>query len=332
MDWLGECRIPLHFVGFRHLVDECFPDEQNSGDSYTSTVFNIHGEQPNPGNPLGNPPYPGSTSSGGPNYVDYLTTTYNESYIQTYNLGFGGGTVDHLLLPSTFSPNVLSFDQQVQQEFIPTYGDQVAVPWSAANSLVTIFFGINDVLLALPKHNDSLNCAIIKSYENLVHQVRLTICAFIDEKPVLTRQKSQQLYDTGLRNFVFMNVPPLDRDPGSLHQDANYQASLAHDIGVWNFRLQNVANNLAANFPESTVFQFDTNWLFTLVLNDPTSFPETSGFLNTTGACKAYLQSVPFFSPFFSPCPFSPCLFPLFSLSPPAIYQLSSPALIPIFQ
>lgn len=154
---------------------ECFPDEQNSGDSYTSTKFDIHGEQPNLGNPLGNPPYPGDTSSGGPNYVDYLTTTYNRSYIQTYNFGYGGGTVDHSLLPSTFSPYVLSFDQQVQQEFIPTYGDKVAVPWSAANSLVTIFFGINDVLLALPKHDDSLNYAIIRSYEKLVHQVRLTI-------------------------------------------------------------------------------------------------------------------------------------------------------------
>jgi hypothetical protein len=33
-------------------------DRLSSGDSYTSTWFDINGEQPNPSNPMGNPPYP----------------------------------------------------------------------------------------------------------------------------------------------------------------------------------------------------------------------------------------------------------------------------------
>lgn len=154
---------------------ESLPNEQISGDSYTSTHFDVHGKQPNRENPLGNPPYPGSTSSDGPNYVDFLTTTYNRSYIQTFNLGFGGATVDPSLVSSPFGDIVQSFKQQVQQEFIPTYGNKVAVPWSAANSLVTVFFGINDLIASHSQQNDSLNYALIKSYERLVHQVRLSI-------------------------------------------------------------------------------------------------------------------------------------------------------------
>lgn len=143
-----------------------------SGDSYTSTLFDIHGPQPNPENPLGNPPYPGSTSCNGPNYVDFLTTTYNRSYIETYNFGFGGATIDPLLAPSPYGEVVQSFKQQVQYEFLPTYGDKAAVPWSSADSLFTIFFGINDVIRTQAQQNDNLNYDIIKSYEALIHQVR----------------------------------------------------------------------------------------------------------------------------------------------------------------
>ncbi|MCJ1261860.1 hypothetical protein MMC22_001729 [Lobaria immixta] len=249
-----------------------------SGDSYTSTQFDVHGEQPNPGNPLGNPAYPGVTSCDGPNYVDFLTTTYNRSYIQTFNFGFGGATVDPSLVPSPFGDIVQSFKQQVQQEFIPTYGDKVAVPWSPANSLVTLFFGINDMVLSHSQQNDSLNYALIKSYESIVHQ----------------------LYDAGIRNFLIMNVPPLDRDPSSLAQTDSFRASLARYIGLFNFRLEYLALNLAANFPETTVFQLNTNQLFTLTLNNPKSFAETSGYTNTTGVCPVYQSGTPtldFFDP-----------------------------------
>ena len=87
-----------------------------------------------------------------------------------------------------------------------------------------------------------------------------------------------------------MNVPPLDRDPGSLNHTDTFRASMARYIGLFNFRLKFLAINLAARFPETTVFQFDTNWLFTLALNDPKSFAETSGFTNTTGFCSVYQQ------------------------------------------
>lgn len=87
-----------------------------------------------------------------------------------------------------------------------------------------------------------------------------------------------------------MNVPPIDRTPGSLQKSDNARSTLAAYIGLFNFRLKFLAINLASRFPETTVFQFDTNWLFTLALSKPTSFAETSGFEDTTTFCDVYEQ------------------------------------------
>ncbi|KAI4285791.1 MAG: hypothetical protein L6R38_000344 [Xanthoria sp. 2 TBL-2021] len=173
------------------------------GDSYTSTSFNIRGPQPNPQNPLGNPAYPGATSANGPNYVDFLTTTYNQSFIRTFNLGYGGATIDPSLLGSPYGLIVQSFRQQVQEEFLPTYATNSGVEWSGSNSLFT------DVILSYGQRNSTLNFLLIKSYENLVHQ----------------------LYAAGARNFLFLNVPPIDRSPGQLARDRATQQSMAGYIG-----------------------------------------------------------------------------------------------------
>ena len=59
------------------------------GDSYTTTGFNDTKAQPSIHIPLGNPAYPGYTASNGPNWVDFMTTTYNNSFMKTINLAYG---------------------------------------------------------------------------------------------------------------------------------------------------------------------------------------------------------------------------------------------------
>ena len=110
--------------------------------------------------------------------MDFLTTTYNRSYIQTYNLGFGGATVDQALVASPFGPSVQSFRQQVTETFLPKYSNHKAVPWTSNDTLFTIFIGINDMLLSYASRNDSLNYALIKDYEGLVNQVN-TVSFFV---------------------------------------------------------------------------------------------------------------------------------------------------------
>lgn len=85
-----------------------------------------------------------------------------------------------------------------------------------------------------------------------------------------------------------MNVPPIDRAPGSLQESISYQKGMASYIAAFNFRLKYLAENLGKEFPDLTVFQLDTNWLFTLTLNYPKYFAETSGFKDTTSYCAVY--------------------------------------------
>ena len=79
--------------------------------------------------------------------------------------------MDPALVASPFGPIVQSFRQQVTETFIPKYSDHKAVPWTSNDTLFTIFFGINDVILSYAGRNDSLNYALIKDYEGLVNQV-----------------------------------------------------------------------------------------------------------------------------------------------------------------
>jgi hypothetical protein len=48
------------------VVSDC------SGDSYSSIKYDVHGPHPSEMQPFGNPPYPGETTAGGPNWVFFM--------------------------------------------------------------------------------------------------------------------------------------------------------------------------------------------------------------------------------------------------------------------
>lgn len=66
------------------------------------------------------------------------------------------------------------------------------------------------------------------------------------------------------------------------------RAAQAAFIGAFNFRLGALVYNVALRYPDTTLFTFDTNFLFTRVLDNAAQFPETAGYLNTTEHCPAY--------------------------------------------
>ncbi|KAG7091440.1 hypothetical protein E1B28_010476 [Marasmius oreades] len=113
------------------------------GDSYTQTGFDVTGTPPAIGNPLGNPPYPGWTATGGENWIDYDTKTYNRSLILTYNFAYGGATIDAKLVPP-YTPTVLSLTDQVNQ-FLSWNGGVGKGVWQSGNTLFSIWIGINDI-------------------------------------------------------------------------------------------------------------------------------------------------------------------------------------------
>jgi len=239
------------------------------GDSYTTTGFNAtSGPQPSAGNPLGNPKYPGNTASDGPNWVDYLTVKYNDSLVLTYNLAYGGATVDSALV-AQYLPTVLSLEEQIQTEFVPLYGGQKLATWEPSTTLFAIFIGINDVgnsYAATASGNTTIYNAILSEYASLVNQ----------------------LYTSGARNFLFLNVPPVDRSPLTASSGPSAQALEASRIALFNSGVTNLARNLAHEDTQNNVFLYDAHTLFEEALDNPQRFPQTALYRNTTDFCFAY--------------------------------------------
>ena len=265
MEWCEAC---FHLVSlwFLYLSNPSEAYAIGSGDSYTTTGFNVSGTQPTPTNPLGNPTYPGYTSSNGPNWVDFLTVKYNASTLLTYNLAYGGATIDSALV-APYLPTVSSVAEQIENEWFPAYGaDSPKASWSSDDSLFAIFDGINDVGNSYWKNSTALNNGIFAVYRGLV----------------------DELYQAGARNFAFLNVPPVDRSPLTTANSVADQTLERDDIADWNNALKKMAESLKDDYRDVNVFTIDTNKIFTQVLNKPSSYPQTASYKNTTAYCVAY--------------------------------------------
>lgn len=229
---------------------------------------------------MGNPAYPGWTSSNGPNWVGFLTTKYNASSLLTYNLAYGGATVDGDLV-APYQPTVLSVKQQVLDEFVTGYTSNgprkkpqapAAPQWRGDDSIFAVWIGINDVgnsFSAGANKTAVLNKRIFQIYSDLV----------------------DTLYTAGARNFVFLTVPPVDRSPLAVGNGKASQLLEKEDIAAFNSLLKSgLASELQSKNDDANVWVVDTTIPFNAALDDPTSFPQTSGLKNTTGFCQAYAK------------------------------------------
>lgn len=252
------------------------------GDSYTTTWFNWRDNPPCPSTPLGNPEYPGFTSASGPNWIDYLTVKYNQSFLQTYNLAIGGATVDEdidlhppMFGRDLFQPVRNSLKDQVQRDFITAYAYKNAPgapDWNGGSALFAIWIGINDVVGSYslgpdgPKGTKALNDRIFGTYSQL----------------------TEILYDHGARNFMLLNVPAVDRSPLIVGKGPRDVALLGADLTDFNDRVAKLAGDLKSRHPDVNAWVYDTRTDFSKVLDHPAAFPQTSGLKNVTNACNEY--------------------------------------------
>ncbi|KAI0046451.1 carbohydrate esterase family 16 protein [Auriscalpium vulgare] len=227
------------------------------GDSYTQTGFNISSTAPASGNPLGNPAYPGYTAVGGVNWIDQATTVSNHSVVLTYNFAYGGATIDANLV-TPYESTVLSLTDQVN-EFLNANGLGTGNKiWASANTLFSVWIGINDI------GNSYGNSGSRTAFDDTLLNAYFALI--------------EKLYNAGGRNFLFINVPPIDRSPLMLAQSSSAQAAEKAVIADFNSKLITRAANLTSTYSGVKTYAFDANSAFTTYLNSPTSY----GFVDAT--------------------------------------------------
>lgn len=156
-----------------------------SGDSYSSTGFYIEGDKPSVSSPIGSPSLPGSTTSGGLNWVGLVTSEYNTSTVLTYDWAYYGADVSNAIINTGVTTDVIAQVADFEDNLVPAPS---YAPWTADNLLVAVWIGINDI------------------GECFWESAEYSTCPIDD---VMTKYFSllQNLYDDGVRNFVLNTVP-----------------------------------------------------------------------------------------------------------------------------
>ena len=162
----------------------------------------------------------------------------------------GGATVDSALV-KPYLPTVLSLKDQIRTEYLPKYSSHPSFfDWKAENTLFASFLGINDVGNAYANANASWVLADdIAEYASLMDEV----------------------YQSGARNFLFLNTPPVNRAPLTTALGADAEALEASYIAAYNLNITLMAAILSTTYGDVRTFVFDTNNIFNQVCLGTTS-------------------------------------------------------------
>ncbi|GAB7336618.1 hypothetical protein MBLNU13_g10314t2 [Cladosporium sp. NU13] len=183
-----------------------------NGSSYSQTGFNASLTLPSSQNILGNPAFPGWTTTGGLNWLEFLATEANSTLTYVYNFASGGATSDSTIIPQS-SP-----------------GD-VGNAWSWLNYTTLI-----------PK--------IIRS----------------------RMDQTQALYDFGGRDFIILNIPPINQSPLMLSKGETVVRDEGIAIDQYNHALSGSIRAFKAANPDANVHYVDTTNAFWKVLKNPEAF------------------------------------------------------------
>lgn len=194
----------------------------------------------------------------------------------------GGSTLDSTLV-TPHRPDAISFRDQIGTRWLGTYSlpkeKNATNHWEPDNTLFAFFIGINDIQRIYAETNRTIVTKLFTEYVKLIEQV----------------------YKAGGRNFLFMNVPPLEYTPFTTAAGGRAVEMEAGDVKAWNKDLEEMAGNLPKILPDSTSFVFDTYKLFARILQDPDAYPQTAGLKDTKAFCSAYGLYVPITPPLMTP-------------------------------
>ncbi|KAF9468508.1 hypothetical protein BDZ94DRAFT_1287020 [Collybia nuda] len=211
---------------------------------------------------LSNEIVPRNTSSEGSNWLEYLTGCFggrpSACPKQLWNFAFAGADIDTALLPPHHNYTIPLVDQVKQWV---TYASTI-IPHPVGETLTTWWIGINDT-------GDTINNATITDFD-----------AFWELEMTSYFKAVQLAHDQGLRNHIFINVPPGNRAPASIGNPTK-AATLKLHIDQYNAILTKyVARFVVAN-PDAIVLSFDANTWFNFILDNP----DANGFTDVTSFC-----------------------------------------------
>ena len=153
--------------------------------------------------------------------------------------------------------------------FLPNYGN--ASLWEADSTIFGIWIGINDVGNSFwggEEETGPLYEQIFDVYEGLVGD----------------------LFEAGARNFVFLNVPPIERSPLTLEQGDEAVELESSALERFNGLVEGLAGDVASEREGVNVWVYDTYKSFSEVLDDPTAYPATEGLKDVTTFCEEYQE------------------------------------------
>jgi phospholipase/lecithinase/hemolysin len=154
-------------------------------------------------------------------------------------------------------------EEQVQQ-FLTYAQPTLSTFINPSKTLVTFWIGINDI-------NDSAKYSV-------------DFAIFYDKLITTLFESVQSVYNAGYRNFLFMNLPPLDRTPGNILKTTPLPNTTM--INLWDRTLTSHIHTFNEQNPHANAFGFDVNGFLNKVLDSPGKY----GIKNVTGYCKSYDQ------------------------------------------
>ncbi|GFF60194.1 GDSL esterase/lipase At1g29660 [Aspergillus udagawae] len=220
------------------------------GDSYSQTGFNISGSYPSATNPLGNPELPGQTTSGGLNWIGFLASQYNTSLILSFNFAYGGATTNASIV-APWSPSVLSLIDQVNLFSNSIASKPPSAPWNSHNTLAGIWMGINDIGGSYARPD--LEMVLIEVMKSYFGQLQI-------------------LYNAGIRNFMLLTVPPMQKTPLMIERGSEVVAQETAAVEKYNSLLATYLSKFLSSNTQSRAKLIHTRRPFDTAINNPTAY------------------------------------------------------------
>ncbi|PSR82788.1 hypothetical protein BD289DRAFT_483651 [Coniella lustricola] len=230
------------------------------GDSYSTTEFYIQGGYPSASDPIGLPTLPGDTTSGGLNWVGLVTSQLNTSLVLTYDWAYYGADTSNAIIATGVTTDFIAQVGEFEEYLVPAPSE---APWTASNSQVAVWMGINDVGECFWESEVYATCPI--------DEVMETYFGLLED-----------LYNDGVRDFLLLMVPPFYKAPIFADYTTAELQSLIDDIQSYNEALETNLATFKSSYSGVTGSVFNTSASFWTVIDNPTAYGATDATCQNT--------------------------------------------------